>query len=59
MNWASAAWCSGKDHRLIYDGEMGAFLRDGDALLAANLVHSHRHHHGEKLHAHFHVHDWD
>ncbi|MBP8284862.1 MAG: ABC transporter ATP-binding protein [Chromatiaceae bacterium] len=49
----------GEDHRLIYDGEIGAFLRDGDALLAANLVHSHRHHHGEKLHAHFHVHDWD
>ena len=49
----------GEDHRLIYDGEIGAFLRDGDALLAANLVHSHRHRHGEKLHAHFHVHDWD
>jgi cobalt/nickel transport system ATP-binding protein len=49
----------GEDHRLIYDGEIGAFLRDGDALLAANLVHSHRHRHGEKLHAHFHIHDWD
>ncbi len=48
----------GEDHRLIHDGGMDAFLRDGERLLAANLVHSHRHRHGAIEHRHFHPHDW-
>ena len=31
---------------------------DIDALIAANLVHSHRHRHGGVEHRHFHSHDW-
>ncbi len=49
----------GEDHRLIYDGKIGTFLKDREKLQAANLVHTHRHRHGDKLHSHFHVHDWD
>lgn len=47
-----------EDHRLIYDGPVQGFLDDKERLVAANLVHSHRHRHGDTLHRHFHVHDW-
>jgi cobalt/nickel transport system ATP-binding protein len=49
----------GEDHRLLFDGAIRAFLGDRDRLIAANLVHSHRHRHGGELHAHYHIHDWD
>jgi cobalt/nickel transport system ATP-binding protein len=49
----------GDDHRLLYDGELGRLLDDQDRLVAANLVHTHRHRHGALEHRHFHVHDWD
>jgi cobalt/nickel transport system ATP-binding protein len=49
----------GEDHRPIFDGAIRAFLGDRDKLIAANLVHSHRHRHGGELHAHYHIHDWD
>lgn len=45
-------------HRLVYDGAIEPFLADIDALIAANLVHSHRHRHGGVEHRHFHSHDW-
>lgn len=48
----------GEDHSLLYDGPIQDFLRDHEKLLAANLVHSHRHCHGGREHRHFHVHDW-
>lgn len=48
----------GEDHRLIHDGPIGPFLADPAMLLAANLVHSHRHRHGALEHRHFHTHDW-
>ena len=48
----------GENHRLIFDGAIRAFLGDRDKLIAANLVHSHRHRHGGELHAHYHIHDW-
>lgn len=46
-------------HQLLYDGEIHRLLADQEKLLQANLVHSHRHHHGAQVHRHFHVHDWD
>jgi len=49
----------GEDHRPIFDGAIREFLGDRDKLIAANLVHSHRHRHGGELHAHYHIHDWD
>ena len=49
----------GEDHRLIYDGDLAALLRDQPRLIAANLVHTHRHRHGALEHRHFHTHDWD
>lgn len=48
-----------EDHALIFDGELASLLADPDRLLAANLVHSHRHHHGSLEHRHYHIHDWD
>ena len=49
----------GEDHRLLYDGDLGSLLRDQERLIAANLVHTHRHRHGAIYHRHFHSHDWD
>lgn len=49
----------GEDHRLIHDGPIEPFLNDMDKLLAANLVHSHRHRHGGLEHRHYHLHDWE
>ncbi len=48
----------GEDHRLIHDGPIEAFLADPERLVAANLVHSHRHRHGALEHRHYHLHDW-
>lgn len=55
----SRALVLGEDHRLIHDGPIEPFLADPPKLLAANLVHSHRHRHGVLEHRHFHAHDWD
>lgn len=49
----------GEDHTLVYDGPLAPFLDDRDRLLAANLVHTHRHRHGTLDHRHYHVHDWE
>jgi cobalt/nickel transport system ATP-binding protein len=49
----------GEDHRLLYDGNLGLLLKDKERLIAANLVHTHRHRHGTIEHRHFHSHDWD
>lgn len=49
----------GEDHRLLYDGNLGPLLKDQERLIAANLVHTHRHRHGTIEHRHFHSHDWD
>jgi cobalt/nickel transport system ATP-binding protein len=54
----SRALVLSEDHRLIYDGSIAPFLGDMDRLLAANLVHNHRHQHGGREHRHYHVHDW-
>jgi cobalt/nickel transport system ATP-binding protein len=48
-----------EDHTLIYDGRLEGLLGDEQKLLEANLVHSHRHLHGEIEHRHYHLHDWD
>ncbi len=48
-----------EDHRLIYDGPLEPLLQDDEKLLAANLVHAHRHAHGAVEHRHYHLHDWD
>lgn len=48
-----------EEHCLIHDGPIEPFLADAEKLLAANLVHSHRHRHGALEHRHDHVHDWD
>jgi len=49
----------GENHRLIYDGPIGPLLEDREALLAANLMHAHKHEHDGLEHKHFHTHDWD
>lgn len=49
----------GEDHGLLHDGPVDDFLGDADRLLAANLMHVHRHRHGAVEHRHFHTHDWD
>lgn len=54
----SRALVLGEDHRLIHDGPIEPFLADQTKLIAANLVHSHRHRHGALEHRHFHTHDW-
>jgi cobalt/nickel transport system ATP-binding protein len=55
----SRALVLGEDHRLLYDGAVEAFLDNRERLLAANLMHIHRHRHGTVEHRHFHTHDWD
>lgn len=55
----SRALVLGEDHCLLHDGPAEAFLGDQERLLAANLVHIHRHRHGGVEHRHFHTHDWD
>lgn len=49
----------GEDHRLLYDGDLARLLDTPQQLVAANLVHTHRHRHGSLEHRHFHAHDWD
>ncbi len=46
-------------HELIYDGALADLLDDKDTLLAANLLHRHRHQHDGVEHRHYHAHDWD
>ncbi len=48
----------GEDHTLLYDGALDPLLDDADRLLAANLIHVHRHRHGPLEHRHPHGHDW-
>jgi cobalt/nickel transport system ATP-binding protein len=46
-----------EEHELIFDGPLDVLMQDGEKLLAANLVHVHRHSHGEVQHRHFHGHE--
>ncbi|MCU0841805.1 MAG: energy-coupling factor ABC transporter ATP-binding protein [Thiobacillaceae bacterium] len=55
----SRALVLGEDHGLIHDGPIEAFLADPERLVAANLVHIHRHRHGGLEHRHYHAHDWE
>lgn len=48
----------GEDHRLIHDGPVEELLGNRELLLAANLVHAHKHRHGALEHRHWHSHDW-
>jgi cobalt/nickel transport system ATP-binding protein len=43
-----------EDHRLIFDGPIAQLKADDETLLAANLVHAHRHRRGLSPHSH----DW-
>jgi cobalt/nickel transport system ATP-binding protein len=45
-----------EEHRLAFDGPVGDALADLDLLLANNLAHRHRHHHGDVVHEHVHGH---
>lgn len=45
-------------HGLIHDGDIEPFLANTEALLRANLVHTHTHRHGDIAHRHPHAHDW-
>ncbi len=47
-----------EDHKLIYDGAIAPLFNDLSILTQANLVHTHRHFHGDKVHTHVHIHDW-
>jgi cobalt/nickel transport system ATP-binding protein len=49
----------GEDHRLVFSGAMTDLLKDHQTLLAANLLHEHRHRHEGLEHRHYHAHDWD
>lgn len=46
-------------HELIFDGDIDTLLGDPAKLMEANLVHSHRHAHGDVEHRHYHTHDWE
>jgi cobalt/nickel transport system ATP-binding protein len=46
----------GEDRRILASGAVEEILRDRRLLLSANLVHSHRHPHGDLWHTHQHVH---
>ena len=46
-------------HRIVFDGAVKDLAGNTDVLLAANLVHTHRHRHGGVEHRHFHTHEWD
>lgn len=48
-----------EDHRVIFDGAVKDLTADTDRLIAANLVHVHRHTHGDVEHRHYHTHEWD
>jgi len=48
-----------ESHEAIYDGPVDALLADRERLLAANLLHTHRHRHDGLEHGHFHTHDWE
>ena len=48
-----------EQHELIYDGQLDLLLQDQEKLLAANLLHVHRHKHEGIEHRHFHSHDWE
>jgi cobalt/nickel transport system ATP-binding protein len=43
-----------EDGRVAADGPAEAVLADTDLLLAANLIHRHRHRHGSVYHSHPH-----
>jgi len=45
-----------ESHRLIYDGAMEGLLGDLELLVAANLIHRHRHPHKGFHHSHYHTH---
>jgi cobalt/nickel transport system ATP-binding protein len=45
-----------EDHRLVADGPAAAILADTDLLLSVNLIHAHRHRHGDLVHSHPHDH---
>lgn len=47
----------GENHEIVFDGGVPELLADRDKLLEANLVHIHRHRHGELTHRHYHGHN--
>jgi len=46
----------GEDHRIAAEGTPDEILEDKYLLLACNLVHAHRHIHGDEAHCHHHLH---
>jgi cobalt/nickel transport system ATP-binding protein len=46
----------GENHKVAADGPVAGILADGELLLKANLVHSHRHSHAGVTHSHPHGH---
>jgi cobalt/nickel transport system ATP-binding protein len=53
---ADRALVLGEDHRIAAEGSSREILRDTDLLLRVNLIHAHRHRHGDVVHAHPHDH---
>ncbi|MBF0494650.1 MAG: ABC transporter ATP-binding protein [Candidatus Omnitrophica bacterium] len=47
----------GKDKRIIKTGGAGKILTDEKFLIENNLMHTHRHRHGDKIHTHAHLHE--
>lgn len=49
----------GQHGRLLYDGPVGAALKNLSLMEEARLAHRHRHRHDGRTHTHLHVHDWE
>ncbi len=47
-----------EDHQIIYDGNLEEFIKNIDLIKKANLVHIHKHRHGNTIHSHYHIHDF-
>ncbi|HEY2331101.1 MAG TPA: ABC transporter ATP-binding protein, partial [Acidimicrobiales bacterium] len=43
-----------EDHRVVGEGTPDALMADPELLLEVNLVHAHRHLHGDEVHSHLH-----
>ena len=53
---ADLCYVLGQDHEIIARGEPGEILDDQNVLIAANLIHCHRHAHKKIIHLHAHRH---
>ncbi len=53
-DFAGRAIVLDESHRIVADGPAGRILKDKDMLLSANIIHEHKHRHGDITHIHSH-----